>query len=1076
MPAWLSCTKFGCNMMASPFLKHVLPSMIYIFTLMKRHGAVSKGDPCPGDGLPQELLGVRSVCFTPVERLLEAVRGATRRGSNSRSFATKRGAGSNIGPIAAIVLATMPSWPAVVPARHYTTADGLARDSVHCIIRDRNSFLWFATGEGISRFDGYGFKNYRVNDGLPDRDVRSIVEAGDGSFLVATGGGAARFDPYGQKPWNLFEPFALGGGYKAHSVRAVLDAQGAVWIGTDAGLFVFRNHAAQMYRLADSTEQPAITSLARDSKGNLWVGTSGALYLLGAAAPALQLIRGPVSALLAESNAVLAATDAGLFTIGTDLKMMKVAPPPRDRTVLAMLRGRDGTLWVGTSSDAGQLDNGGTTYRWLDEKEGLTLGEVRGLAEDDDGSIWVGYDGAGAVRTSASGFVTYGGRDGLPPGQVASMALDRKGRLIAMVSDHPGMSAYRFENGRFAKAELGVSSRFYAEPWFPWHETLLEDQEGTWWSASNLGLLRLTPPGHHEKARLLSQFLVREGMPADDVAHVFQDSRGNIWFNTLTIIGYPPPGRASGLGMWERKTGRIRTFSEADGLPPLNSFAILYLFEDHAGQVWVGLHRTGVARYRNGRFEVFTAGDGIPAGGIRYVYEDQHKHLWLGSGRGGLGRIDDPTAKHLSIRHFSSAEGLASDEIQAITEDNFGRIYVGTGLGIDRIDGDSGRIVHYTRADGLAEGEIQDALRDPQGDLWFGTYKGISRLHPRPDPAAKSLPVRIAGVKVNGRGQPVRLGAQEITLADLPPGNNGLEIEFLALDTSGPENIRYQYRLDEGEEPWSAPTATRSVLFSNLRAGKHSFEVRTTGVGPSQEAVVYFTVQPHFWETWPFLVSATAVLFSILYAVHRYRMVNLMRMQRMRKRIANDLHDDIGSGLSKIVILSEVAQRDGKSSHAVALDRIAETSREVLDAVGDLVWTNNAQSETLGDLVRRMRSFATQLFEAKDVEFEMQLSNLPLQRGLSPENVRQLYLIFKEAVNNVARHSHCSHARVVLSYERGIFSMQVCDDGIGFTPAAKPGHHGLESLRVRAGLLKGTIEWRFESGTTVELNVPYLYR
>src|SRR5260370_1998589 len=134
------------------------------------------------------------------------------------------------------------AFAAVLPVRPYTTADGLARDSVHCIIKDKDSFLWFATGEGISRFDGYGFTNYKVTDGLPDRDVRSIVQTQDGSFLVATGGGAARFEPYGPSPTGRFTVYALEGNYRAKSVRAVMDADAAVWIGTDAGLFTVRGN------------------------------------------------------------------------------------------------------------------------------------------------------------------------------------------------------------------------------------------------------------------------------------------------------------------------------------------------------------------------------------------------------------------------------------------------------------------------------------------------------------------------------------------------------------------------------------------------------------------------------------------------------------------------------------------------------------------------------------------------------------------------------------------------------------------------------------------------------------------
>jgi signal transduction histidine kinase len=235
-------------------------------------------------------------------------------------------------------------------------------------------------------------------------------------------------------------------------------------------------------------------------------------------------------------------------------------------------------------------------------------------------------------------------------------------------------------------------------------------------------------------------------------------------------------------------------------------------------------------------------------------------------------------------------------------------------------------------------------------------------------------------------------------------------------------------------------------------------------------------VLPHFWQTWSFLISVVAIGLTILYTVHRYRMDNLLRIQQIRTRIANDLHDDIGSGLSKIVILSEVAQRDGKNPHAALLDRIAETSRDVLNALGDLVWTTNSGDETVADLIQKMRSFATQLFEAKGMEFEMRTIDLPLERTLLPDVLRHLYLIFKEAVNNAAKHSQCSRTRVVLRCERGGFVMQVSDNGIGFIPAAKPGHHGLENLKIRAAQLQGTIEWRIESGTTVELNVPYLFK
>ncbi len=314
-----------------------------------------------------------------------------------------------------------------------------------------------------------------------------------------------------------------------------------------------------------------------------------------------------------------------------------------------------------------------------------------------------------------------------------------------------------------------------------------------------------------------------------------------------------------------------------------------------------------------------------------------------------------------------------------------------------------------------------------------------------------------------------------MTLPDVPPGDNGVEIEFLATATAASQNVQYEYRLTGADSAWSPPTSRHSVLYSDLRAGSYVFEARSLGTVPGPAAAVRFNVLPHFWESWWFLGPAFAAFLSILFSAHRFRVANFVRIEQMRTRIARDLHDDIGSGLSKIVILSEVAQRAGTNSPADALDRIAETSREVLNSVGDLVWATNATTERIEDLVQRMRSFATQLFEAQDVEFDLEVIDVPLRKTLSPEVLRQLYLIFKEAVNNAAKHSQCTHARSVLRFARGTLTMRIIDNGVGF-PAGTSGpqsdHHGLESLKARARNLRGTIEWRFEQGTLVELIVP----
>lgn len=923
---------------------------------------------------------------------------------------------------------------AKLPVKHYSTADGLPRDTIHCILRDREGYLWFATGEGLARFDGYDFQSFRVKDDLPDRDVRAVSESEDGSFFVSTGGGAARFYPERPDPARRFERYLLPDTAKGRSVKVSLEDRGILWIGTDAGLYTVRGGVgarAELFPLGQpGAGEPQINALVRDPARNLWVGTSAGLLLIESGERKQgRPIDFTLAAGLPSADIVSLLVDGEILWIGTSRGLVKmplrVDASSGGRFTLegevlfrgietrSILRARDGSLWVGAGNVVGRLAPGAAQFKVLGEREGFANGDATAIAEDARGDIWVGYDGAGAVRLSSTGaFTTYDDSDGLPEAQISTLTLSRTGSPLVATWSRPGIAAWRFEKDRFERLPISGDAELYPEFWRPWHEALLVDRSGAWWTGSEHGLQRFLPRGRAGTGKLQTTYRTGEGPSNNEVAHVFQDSKGNIWYSTLPIVAYPGPGVRSGLGMLDRSTGALRTFTEADGLPALNSVAILYIAEDHAGQIWIGLYRSGVARFRNGRFQVLTAAEGIPTGGIRFIFEDSHHRLWLASGRGGLGRVDEPAAEKLKVVHYNTGNGLSSDEIQTITEDRFGRIYAGTGLGVDRIDPSSGRIVHYTTANGLAPGEVQDSVRDQAGDLWFGTYKAVSRLHPEADRPEQELAARIAAIRVNGRLVQANLRARAVGIQDIPPGSNSIEIEYLALAVSGTENVRYQHRLQGADEEWSEPNFTRSAHYDNLRPGLYVFEARSLDPAPGQTASVQFFVQSFFWDRWWFWAGCAVLVLGVAYALHLYRLSNLLRIQEMRTRLSRDLHDDIGSSLSKIAIMSEVARRDTGGS--AALDRIAETSREVLDAVGDLVWATSPSAERFEDLIHRMRAFATQLLEAQGADFTLQVTGVPLEKTLSPEWVRQVYLIFKEAVNNAAKHSGCTCARAEL--------------------------------------------------------------
>jgi signal transduction histidine kinase len=216
------------------------------------------------------------------------------------------------------------------------------------------------------------------------------------------------------------------------------------------------------------------------------------------------------------------------------------------------------------------------------------------------------------------------------------------------------------------------------------------------------------------------------------------------------------------------------------------------------------------------------------------------------------------------------------------------------------------------------------------------------------------------------------------------------------------------------------------------------------------------------------------------YTIYRYRMAQLLKLERMRTRIATDLHDDIGSSLSQIAILSEVSrQRLGKKQDGVgeSLAQIANTSRDLVDSMSDIVWAINPRRDRLGDLTQRMREFAGDVFTAREIEFSFRAPAGGLEVRIDADVRRQLYLIFKEAINNAARHSRCAQAEIELSVAQGRLLLHVRDNGCGFDPngdAATSGSGaGLASMRERARALGGEFEIisRANLGTAVKLNL-----
>jgi two-component sensor histidine kinase len=463
----------------------------------------------------------------------------------------------------------------------------------------------------------------------------------------------------------------------------------------------------------------------------------------------------------------------------------------------------------------------------------------------------------------------------------------------------------------------------------------------------------------------------------------------------------------------------------------------------------------------------------MPPGIVPNMHVDRGGRLWLASMQSGLIRVDNPGAPRPTFVSYTTANGLAGNNIRTIVEDASGFLYIGGGQGLDRFDPATSRIKHYGTADGLPPGVLTSAVRDGRGELWFGTANGLARMKPVIEKTAPPPAVWISALRVAGAPEPVSaLGEREMWLPDLAPGRNHMQIDFVALGF-GSGNVRYQYRLEGTATDWTTPSEQRTVNYASLAPGKYRFLVRAIdadGVMSPSAATVSFTVLSPVWQRWWFLTIAALMTGLIIQRLYRYRVARLLQIANLRTRIATDLHDDIGANLTRIALLSEVA-RGGEESGPLA--SIARIARESVGSMSDIVWAINPNRESVVDLIRRMRQHAEEVLTSRAMALRFDATHVPDSLRLAMDVRRDLLLIFKEAVNNAARHARCSSVTVDMRVEGPRVTLAIADDGVGFDTSAASDGHGLDSMRRRAARLKGTVEIVSAPGaTTLTLTFP----
>jgi ligand-binding sensor domain-containing protein/two-component sensor histidine kinase len=1022
----------------------------------------------------------------------------------------------------------------LLPIKTYTSADGLIYEGVIKIYQDSHGFVWLTTPVGLSRFDGYQFTNYGIEDGLFNTLMTDMVEDNNGIYWFGTMSGIIyRFDPrisFGRENESpkKFEDFKISDA-NPYINRIYKTSSGTIYIATAAGLFLLDDSRAGNEKFVpveiDAPHQnPIVSNLAEDAAGSLWIAYKFGLIrrlpdgtmINYEVLPEIALTggNGDYRSDLVRSLAIDAANRVWMITENRHLIVFNPEPigsintsdkskrklrfssenqfannlaqgyayqftakeTAGDGSFRSIRAAKDGKIWL-AAYKKGLVSFDGREFHLYTKENGLSNDVLTTLMEDSFGNLWIGSDW-GAMKLSRKGFVTYGLADGLGDERIMDLFEDRNGVIYATSFN---WLINRFDGRQFSSVKLNIPAQ--PEDWLS-HKTLL-DSQGDWWFGTQKGLYRYSSI---EKLEQINQskpsavYTTEQGLPTNNIFGVFEDSNQNVWLSFADDKG-------DYLTRWDRKANSFQNFNKENGIA--ENCQARHFKEDAAGNLYFGCGEENIVVYRQGSFFSFHSAY-LPKGWwISDMFLDSKGRLWVGSPTKGLIKIENLASGNPTEKLYTKADGLSSIHVQFINEDNQGKIYFVTSRGMDVLEPETGKVKQYTLADGLAAAGTGIAIRAQNGNIWLGLSRGISRFTPEVDDAPIAPPVFIGKLRIAGKEESISaLGETEISGLTLDSDQRDIQIDFYGLNLTSGDALRYQYKIDgAGEDNWSEASTQRSVNL-NLSPGNYKFLVRavtlegTMSVAP---ATVSFKILRPFWQRWWFVLILTLFIVFVIYQLYRYRLKRLVELEKVRTRIATDLHDDIGASLSKIAILSEVVHQRIAPVAAESreinepLEEIAGTSRELVDSMSDIVWAINPERDHLSDLMQRMRNLAGEMTELADIGLRVNSNGIETigEMPLGADLRREIYLIFKETVNNLVKHSACEMVEIDFRRENDELVISVKDDGKGFKVSengnnGNRGGNGLTNMRRRAVNLGGSYEIASEigEGANAVLRVP----
>jgi ligand-binding sensor domain-containing protein/class 3 adenylate cyclase/predicted metal-dependent HD superfamily phosphohydrolase len=878
---------------------------------------------------------------------------------------------------------------------YFSIKNGLSQSSINHIIQDHKGYMWFATQDGLNKYDGYNFTVYNHNPfdstSLPNNYIHVLLEDSLGYIWVGTDNGLGRFDPFLQvfKTWR-YNP-ENNNSLSDNIINSLcFDNEGILWIGTaSGGLVSFNTETEDFIRYQHSfSDKSSITTnhiraIIEDNYGNLWIGTSAGISILDKERKSFKILKhhfntngslanDQVWSLFQDSNGrIWAGTNNGVscfrgpmnesssniyfvnFYKGTGTNSIS------HNVVKTIYEDSEKNIWIGT--DGGGLNkitfrNKNThqlsdyrIYSYQENKEiagSLCNNVVYAVFEDRSGSIWIGTNNGlnkFDPEKQSFGHIMHllNNVNSLPESNVWSILEDRKGYL--WVGTREGLSRINRQNNSFSHYKnISNSLNFQNNKSVL---SILEDRNGNIWIGLVDGLFMANLTDDYSAIKEFKQINYNNTYYKTNIENrvynLFQDSKGNIW-----------AGTKYGLAKIDAQTGKSLFLQHNPGAyNSLTDNTIRSIFEDSKGNIWVGteggLNKTiynshdSVAfihfRHENAKYNTLSSDK------VLSIVEDKNGILWLGTYGGGLNRLNPVTGE---IRQFTEKQGLANNSIYGILKDNNGNLWMSTNKGISVFNPYTEKFKNYEENDGLQSNEFNIGAyhKNKRGEMFFGGINGLNYFDPE-DVKINTHPPQMVITNLYLFNKPVTLGENSVLKKHisytpelvLNYKHDNFSIEFAALHYTFSEKNNYAYKLVGFDEEWNYVGTRRYAPYTNLDPGEYTFIVKGTnsdGVECDTAASMAIIIKPPFWATWWFRIAAILFIGGIIFGWSRYRIMQVEKQKVLLEELVKERTTEVIRQKEKIEMQNAQLELEKGKAENLLLNMLPQETVEELKIKG----------------------------------------------------------------------------------------------------------------------------------------------